>query len=491
MKDTTSRDLNPDPQASSAALAGLERQIAFDLDAIEVPPRSWVPPMPGPDGATVSDVVIVGAGLSGLAIAFGLRRKGVERVRIIDSAPAGLEGPWLTTARMHTLRSPKFLSGPDLGVPSLTYRAWHTARYGAHHYAALGKIDRHDWMAYLAWFRESLALPVENETLLVGIDRTDGHSGVLTLTLETGNQRETAYCRKLVLATGIEGGGGPAIPSKIKAALPKKTYTHSAEPLDTDTLAGKRVAVLGAAASAFDWAVAALKAGAARVDLVARNVAMPVTEILDWSNFPGFLDHFGDLPPAERLAFTRRMLAFRNPPTQEMYDAALGHERFTMHRGARIIDVAYDGGVARLALADGTTLAADHVLLGTGYTVDLSCRPELASVAPHSATWGDAHPDFFSDEDDPLRCHPYLTTGFALTGVGALEAGLLDNIHLFNTAAVLSLGPICNGVTGLKAGVPRLVSALTADLFKANTAQFYASLDAFETRHLDPRAAAP
>src|SRR5689334_8571127 len=108
-------------------LAELERQIAADLVRIEAAPRAWIPARGGPEGAPVHDVVIIGAGLSGLSIAFGLKRQGVVNVLILDARPEGHEGPWLTCARMDTLRSPKHLAGPDLGVPSLTYRAWHEA----------------------------------------------------------------------------------------------------------------------------------------------------------------------------------------------------------------------------------------------------------------------------------------------------------------------------------------------------------------------------
>jgi len=39
-------------------------------------------------------------------------------------APEGREGVWVTFARMPTLRSPKDQTGPDLGLPSLTFEAW-------------------------------------------------------------------------------------------------------------------------------------------------------------------------------------------------------------------------------------------------------------------------------------------------------------------------------------------------------------------------------
>ena len=36
---------------------------------------------------------------------------GINNVVAYDAAPAGLEGPWVTFARMETLRSPKTLHG--------------------------------------------------------------------------------------------------------------------------------------------------------------------------------------------------------------------------------------------------------------------------------------------------------------------------------------------------------------------------------------------
>jgi hypothetical protein len=212
---------------------------------------------------------------------------------------------------------------------------------------------------------------------------------------------------------------------------------------------------------------------------------MPTTEILDWSNFSGFLEHFGGLPAAERLKFTRRMLQFRNPPTQEMYDRALAHPRFTLRAGSGLASVSLSDNQVTLRLRCGDVVRADHLLLGTGYEIDLTKRPELAGLAQKSATWGDMQPDLFSADDDPLRAYPYLGQGFEMIERVPGTAPALGRIHMFNNAAVLSLGPICNGVTGLKFGVPRLVSALTAEFFKSDSGGFFNSLDRFGTRHFD------
>jgi hypothetical protein len=111
-------------------LAALELRVAEDLRNLNYPARSWVPSRAPVDDKDMQDVVVVGAGMCGLVAAFALKMAGISRFRIIDRNPAGLEGPWLTYARMETLRSPKDLVGPACGIGSLTFRAWYHERSG-------------------------------------------------------------------------------------------------------------------------------------------------------------------------------------------------------------------------------------------------------------------------------------------------------------------------------------------------------------------------
>src|SRR5215510_10591220 len=107
----------------STGLAGLEAQLAQDLEFLELPSKPWVPEHLH-NGLPVRDVVVIGAGMCGLAVTAKLVLTGITNVVAYDAAPAGLEGPWETFARMQTLRSPKTLHGPALGLPQLTFRAW-------------------------------------------------------------------------------------------------------------------------------------------------------------------------------------------------------------------------------------------------------------------------------------------------------------------------------------------------------------------------------
>jgi hypothetical protein len=124
---------------AATGLPALEAKVRRDLEVLAYPAKAWVDPVQGPAGEPVLDCAIVGGGQFGLALAFGLARERVENVQVFDAAVEGFEGPWMTFAQMETLRTPKDLTGPDLGVPSLSFRAWYEAQHGAEGWAALGR----------------------------------------------------------------------------------------------------------------------------------------------------------------------------------------------------------------------------------------------------------------------------------------------------------------------------------------------------------------
>ena len=195
------------------ALAALATRARHDLEMLNFPAANWVPSSTGPDGKPMLDALIVGGGMCGQTVAYGLMREGIRNIRTIDRNPRGEEGPWGTYARMEILRSPKTLTGPDLGVPSLTFRAWFEAQHGAEGWARLHKAGRIDWRDYLLWVRDTVGIAVENGTALVALEPT---AAGVRATLESASGREEVWVHKVVLAGGRDGAGGirrPRFPS--------------------------------------------------------------------------------------------------------------------------------------------------------------------------------------------------------------------------------------------------------------------------------------
>src|ERR1700675_638569 len=173
------------------ALTALEGRVQADLARIAHPETAWLTPRLGPDGRPALDVLVVGAGQSGLATAFGLMRSQVTNILVLDRSDEGREGPWLTYARMQTLRSPKEFTGPDLDIPSLTYQSWHEARFGEDDWRDLDLISRELWAEYLLWFRRIVDLPVRNGCEVIDISPAAG--GLLAAKVKTADGVNTLF----------------------------------------------------------------------------------------------------------------------------------------------------------------------------------------------------------------------------------------------------------------------------------------------------------
>lgn len=458
-------DADPAPPVAHS-LAELAAMVRRERALTSYPTKSWVLPKPAPDGTVAHDVVIVGAGQSGLATGFALQRQRVDRILLIDENARGAEGPWGRYARMPSLRTDKDVGGLDLGLPSLSLRAWFEAQYGAAAWRAVGKLPRDLWHRYLAWYREVLALPVRNRCRLLGF-RPDPASGLLALDVEDTAGSAVLWARKLVLATGIEGNGRRQIPDFIAQSLPRRCWAHSQEAIDFAALAGRTVAVLGGGASAFDNAATAAEAGAAQVHLYHRRRDVVPANPVAWSQFNGFLEHFADLDIATRWRFTSRLQVGASPPSETVARVAR-LPNLTVHPGTSWRGVALAPGAARAPVRIDATdgaLQADFVILGTGYELDIASRPELAPHAARIALWRDVHHPPPDEENDALGAAPFLGPHFELRPKQPEIDGWLGSVFNFGRGAQLSMGTIAIGLSGIKFGAPRLAQGITRQLF--------------------------
>lgn len=459
-------------------LPQLEAAVAADLAYLDYPLRSWVPPSTHPQGLPVHDVVIAGAGLNGLAIAYGLLRERVTGIAVIDRAAEGAEGPWVTFARMRRLRTVKTMVGPDLGLRSLSFPAWYAASRGQQAWEELDKATNQEWMDYLAWFRRIAAIPVYNDTALTGVT-VDGD--LLRLTVRRHGRTEEWAARKLVLATGVLGAGGPSLPD-FAHQLPRHLWAHSSDAIDFSRLAGRHVAVLGAGASAFDNAAVALEAGAASVHLFARRARIEQLNIKSALEFSGFLRHFGDLDDATRWRLMTRLARYSVPPPPDSVARCTRHVGFRLSTSCPWLSVAAEGDRLAIATPQGA-VAADFAILATGFTVDMAARPELAALADRIRLWRDV---FTPPADTPpalaaqLGRSPYLGPSFEYRAKPGMDCPKLADIHDFGIASLQSLGPVSVGLNGMKFGPPRLVQGITRGLFLADAARHDAAMVAYE-----------
>lgn len=458
----------------------LSERVRRDQEILAYPNVDWVQPLPHRSGGHVYDVVIVGGGQSGMGVAFGLRRDGVTNVLVIDRAPEGYEGPWETYARMDKLRTPRFLVGLEQGLPNLCLRRWYEARYGEEAWLALDRLPRQEWMAYLRWYRRTLDLPVRNDTALEAIE-PDGPHFALRVRGPAG--AEVLLARRVVLATGYDGGGEWRIPAHIRDALPQFACRHSNTPIDFAPMRGKRIGVLGHGASAFDASLAALRNGAASVDLCFRRPALPGVNPHRWIEFAGFLKHFPDLDDAVRWGVNHRFEEVDQPPARHSFDAAHAFPNFRVHPGTPWTTAAWEDGEVRIDTPGGQ-FAFDMVVCATGSALDLAHRPELRPFAGDIARWADRYDPPPEEAHPILAQYPYLGRHYEFQPRSG-DASFLKRIHAFNFSAIVSMGPHSTSVSGHKYSIPRIVSGITRSLFREQSAWLIPALKAYDEVELE------
>ncbi|MFO0634433.1 MAG: NAD(P)/FAD-dependent oxidoreductase [Nannocystaceae bacterium] len=460
------------------SLAALEAALARDLELLDYPRRPWLPQLRASGGEPVHDVVIVGGGQGGLVSAFALRREKVERVLVLDDQPLDHAGPWLNFARMNTLRTPKYLTGPDLGIPNLTIQAWFEAQRGRGQWQGLGLVPKETWAEYLAWYRRTLALPVQPDTTVTAIG-PDAAPGVLAIDTRSGETRTRVFARRVVLATGIDGSGAWDVPAMIREGLPRDRWAHTRDPIDFEALRGRRIGVLGAGASAFDNAAVALEHGAARVDLYFRRKQLVDVNAYRWAEFVGFLKHMGDLPDPDKWRFIRQILRMGQLPPADTLRRAQAHPGFSLRPGTPWHAVAMRGDNVEVTTPTGVD-ELDFVIVGTGFVTDLARRPELAALAPHVALWRDRYTPPADETHDDLARHPYLGPGFEFTERVPGTAPWVGQVHNYTFGGLLSLGFGGASISGMKYSVQRLTHAITRSLFCEDREQHLRSLCAYD-----------
>ncbi|MDB6453035.1 NAD(P)-binding domain-containing protein [Falsirhodobacter sp. 20TX0035] len=455
-------------------LHALETRLAEDLRNLELPSKPWVPPREG-----VHDVIVIGAGMCGLAATAKLKLTGITNILTLDAAPAGREGPWITFARMETLRSPKALAGPALGLPALTFRAWFTAQHGEAEWERLDKIPKGMWMDYLVWYRHVLDLPVVNDTRMTKLS----FDGDLIALEVKGAISGRLLCRRLVLATGRSGLGGAAVPDFLKN-VDRRFWAHSADDIDFDALRGKHVAVIGAGASSMDNAAAALEAGAGQVDLLIRRKEMPRVNKMTGIGSQGVVHGMHLLPDAWRWRFVDYTAGTQTPPPRSSTLRVSRHPNARFFLDCGIRSVHEDAGRLRIETTQGA-MPVDFLIAATGFANDFSGRDEFAAIAPHIRNWADGRytPDMGPARQNMIEA-PDLGPDFEFREKVPGACPLLAHIHCFNDAAMLTHGKVSGDIPAVSAGADRLVRGIAASLFAEDVAVHYERLQAFDTPEL-------
>ncbi|MGB7844664.1 MAG: FAD-dependent oxidoreductase [Candidatus Acidiferrum sp.] len=370
------------------------------------------------------DIAILGAGPYGLSAAAHLEAADGLDIRVFGEPMSFWERHM---PKGMLLRSP--LAGSQLSDPfrALTLEAY--AGTSGNHLISPLPLER--FIDYGRWFRSRAVPNLDCRR----VERVESNGTGLQLRLEDG---ETWKAGRVIVAAGIVPFAWRPVEFRN---LPSALASHSCEHNDLRQFAGKKVAVIGAGQSALESAVLLNEMGS-DVEVLVRgpnvrwlwrqkwfHTFQPVARMLyappdvgqaGLSHVVARPNLYRRLPRSVQDRWAKRAI---RPAGAGWLKPRCDAVRITTGRVVR--SAAVTGEQATLKLSDGTERRVDHVLLATGYRVDISRYPFLSTSL--------------------LECirrvngYPQLDSGFQSSVAG---------LHFLGAPAAWSFGPLMRFVAG-------------------------------------------
>lgn len=393
----------------------------------------------------VSQVVIIGAGPYGLAAAAHLRAAGIE-TRVFGEAMEFWEKQMPVGMLLRSVWSACQISDPQRQLTLEGYEAAHGVRVSK-------PVPLDAFINYGRWFQGQAVPDLDRRRVHEVAPAADG----FRLTLEDG---ETVRAQRVVVATGISRFAWR--PPEFDA-LPTPLASHTAEHRDLTRFAGRRVAVVGGGQCALESAALLHEAGA-EVEVIARQekirwLDQKATWLKSPSNplrpllypptdvGPPILNQIVAAPDVLRC-FPRSIqekIAYRSiRPAGAAW--LVDRLRDVPIRTSRsVVAATRAGDRVELKINDGSQRSVDHVLIATGYRVDIARCDILAPALMKRLRVAGGYPE--------------LTAG--------LESSV-PGLHFLGAPAARSFGPVCrfvSGTTFTAAAVTRKIAGKRAPAF--------------------------
>jgi FAD-dependent urate hydroxylase len=382
------------------------------------------------------DVAVIGAGPYGLSAGVHLKAKGIAAC--VFGQPMEFWASKMPEGML--LRSPRVassLSDPDRAFTLEAYEA-------AVKKEPCAPLPLDTFVEYGKWFRHQLGSDLDQRT----VQRVDRDQPGFRVTLQDGTEiRSTS----VVIAAGI--GPFRKKPEVFQNLSPQQAI-HCYEGREVRKFAGKRVAVIGAGQSALESA-ALLHEAAAEVEVIARQAEFRWIGQHTWLHHMGPLTSMlysshdvGPLGISRLVAYPKLVsyvpLGIRDKIRKRAVRAAGSRwlparlANVKMTRGRSVLEAKTARDEIALKLDDGSERRVDHVLLGTGYQVDVSrydfLPPELAA------------------DIEQFDGYPKLGSGFRCSVPG---------LHFIGATAARSFGPLLYFVAGTEFASRELASRIS------------------------------
>ena len=237
------------------------------------------------------------------------------------------------------------------------------------------------YLSYAQWFQEQKAIEA-TPSMVRRLECSNGTPDGFSAMLDDG---ATVTATNVVIAVGFRYFKD--VPEEFTRILPAGRFSHTCDCVDFAPLKGKQILVIGGRQSAFEWAALMHEQGAAVVHVSHRHPS-PEFKVSDWSWVNPLVDAmvtnpgwFRNLSPAEKDAVNRRLWAEGRLKLEPWLGPRINHQD-TIRLWPQTHVMAcreLPNGQLIVRLDSGAMLTVDHIILATGYKVNIHQIPFLGA----------------------------------------------------------------------------------------------------------------
>jgi thioredoxin reductase len=233
------------------------------------------------------------------------------------------------------------------------------------------------YLSYTEWFQEQTKVQIQ-ESL---VQRLDHSNNQFVATLDDG---QTITANNVLLAIGFRYFKN--VPTELAEIIPSKCFSHTCDLVNFDSLKGKRCLIIGGRQSAYEWAALINENGAAAIHISHRHEIPKFTES-DWAWVRPMMDTmtknpgwFQNLEKKKRKDIEQRFWAEGRLKLEPWLGPRIKRENVKIWPSSRVVACKeLPTGEVEVTLDVGERLTVDHIILATGYKVNMENVPFLAA----------------------------------------------------------------------------------------------------------------
>jgi len=266
---------------------------------------------------------------------------------------------------------------------------WHLDPQGVHtidRYLEALDLERSDvepltldfYLGYTEWFQERINANIL-DAMVTRLDTVEGQDERFIAALDNG---DIVTANNVLLAIGFKYFRN--LPPELIEIIPDGRYTHTCDLVKLGALKGKRCLIVGGRQSAYEWAALLVENGASEVHVSHRHETPDFTQS-EWNWVNAYMDRMVsdpgrhlNMPPDERADLDKMFWTEGRLKLEPWLKDRIDNDTVSIWPESEMrVCKEMPNGELEVEFEGGEKITVDHIVLATGYKVNIENVPFL------------------------------------------------------------------------------------------------------------------